>query len=221
MTPPLSPLDAEMRLALMDLALCCHVPAVSPQGGSAASDEHPGGRRPPGDLGAEAYARRYGPPFHTCTMNCRHSIAVDDDDRRRLIKEVRDEIKILRGYGLALVPRPEGETAEELDARIVAVGEGWPVRDAANHFKTTSTRVIRARKADGRDPEFGKPLPDKPTTTRAPSGRFGGHLDADTRRKRVRELKDQGMGPSRIALVLGISRWTVDRDLAKGSRHAA
>lgn len=212
--PPLSPLDTRMRLLLMDLALCCHVPAVNPQGGSASSDEHPGGARPPGDLGAEAYARRYGPPFHTCTTRCRHDgPARDDEDRRHLISAVRAEIETIRGYGLASIPRPAGETADEFNARIVAVGEGWPVRDAANHFKTTSTRVIRARRAANCEPEFGKPLPDKPAHTRTSNGRFGGHLDAETRRERVHDLKGQGMGPSRIALALGISKSTVERDL--------
>lgn len=213
---PLSTLDAEMRVMLMDLALCCHVPAVNPQGGSAASDEHPGGGRPPGDLGAEAYARRYGPPFHTCTLKCKHfGPATSDEERRRLISEVRAEVQSIRGYGLASVARPAGETAEELDARIVAVGAGWPVRDAANHFNTTSTRIIRARRAAGRDPDFGKPLPDQPEHTRATNGRFGGHLDADERRQRVRELKEQGLGPAKIAFRLGISRSTVERDLGQ------
>jgi hypothetical protein len=45
--------------------VCSHVPAVT-YGGGAGSDEHPGGRQPPGDLGPEYFARLYGPPFHTC-----------------------------------------------------------------------------------------------------------------------------------------------------------
>jgi hypothetical protein len=205
---PNSALDGEMEAVLRALAMCCHVPAVNPQGGTAGSDEHPGGGRPPGDLGSEEYARRYGPPFHQCTPKCDHRGPVrSDEGRRALLAEAKAELQSIRGYGLAAVPRPAGETADEFDERIVKKGEGWTAKEAAAAFKTTPTRVIRARKAADRETEYGRP-PEPPTS-------------ADRRRTRVLELKGRGRTIAQIVATLGVSRSTVERDLGQRDRREA
>ncbi len=95
------------------------------------------------------------------------------------------------------------ENAEQLDARIVAQGAGWPARDVAIWAKCSLRTVHRARAAAGRDTEWGHPL--KPTQT----------LDVQQRRTEVQRRADNGQPATQIALGLNLSVSTVRRYLGR------
>jgi hypothetical protein len=177
-------LDQAMREVLLQLAVCSHVAAANPQGASRSSDEALGGRRPPGDHGAGHYADRY-------------DACASDHGRARVLQEARAELEHLRKRR---APVAVGETADQLAARIVNDGAGWSLDDIAHHFRCTKTFAVRARRAAGLDTEFGQPP--------APVA------DVTERRARVRHMRHvEGRSVVQIALVLGVHRNTVHRDL--------
>jgi len=198
-------LDRQMRAVLAELSVCSHVPARAwgPTGRSRGGDEPPGGGRPPGDLGPEAFARRYGSPFHTCTRNCRHRLVEGDTGREFVLGQARAELRSLRGGGLRRVVVREIETLDELKQRIVADGEGKSVNDAAVYFCTGQSIVRAARREADRDLDFGRPAEPMPDPAR--------------RRARARELKAAKYSTAQIAWSLGVSRRTVARDLGEAA----
>ena len=192
-------LDREMRKVLAQLETCSHVPAAGwgPTGQSPSSDEHPGGRRPPGDLGHAYFAQRYGPPFAEATWA--HAGAKSDDEREAILAEARDELAHIRDP--AARDRPIGESVDDLRARIVREGVGWTVREVAQRMRCGERLVREARKAAGRDPDYGRiPEPE---------------ADAEARRQRARELHSTGHTLAQIARLLDVSRSTIERDLGK------
>jgi DNA invertase Pin-like site-specific DNA recombinase len=194
-----SDLDREMREVLVQLASCSHVPAApwQPSGRSRSSDETPGGTRPPGDLGHTRYARDYGPPFHERSRQ--YPGAVTNEQRRRVLERARTELEQLRGRGVK--PRPAGESIQQRNARIIAEGTGWTVREVAIHFRCGEREVRRVRAAAGREPEYGR-VPERDP-------------DAERRRRRARELIDTGHTLAQIARLLSVSRSTIERDLGR------
>jgi hypothetical protein len=214
--PTRADLDRQMRAVLAQLETCSHVSAApwGPTGRSPSSDEPPGGGRPPGDLGHTYYARAYGPPFHASTS--RHPGAADDDQRARIVERARGELEHLRGQ--TQVDRPEPESLEQLRSRIVNQGEGWTVEQVALAMRCGERLVIEARKAAGRDPEYGQPLePAESARHRAEGGRFQADGTAvEARQRRLRDLIDRrGYTLAGAARLLGISRSTAERDLGR------
>lgn len=209
-------LDRQMRAVLAQLETCSHAPAApwGPTGRSRSSDEPPGGQRPPGDLGHTYYAREYGPPFNE--PSARWPGAQDDEHRARIIKRARGELEHLRGQ--AEVARPEPESLEQLRRRIISQGAGWTVEQVALAMRCGERLVIEARKAAGRDPDYGRPLePAEASRHRAETGRFSADGPAvEARRQRLRDLVDRrGYTIANAARVLGISRSTAERDLGR------
>jgi hypothetical protein len=196
-------LDRQMRSVLIEIATCSHVPAVT-YGGGAGSDEHPGGRRPPGDLGGERLARRYGPPFHTCTINCKHRVATSDTDRERVLADARDELRLIRGRGGGVRVRSDDEEQpEDTIARMLKETAGWdPDAFASSRWHMSARMVRRHRGKAGLDPETGRAL------------------DVNgTRAEKAAAMKERGMTTRQIAAILDVSHPTIIRDL-KG-RNAA
>jgi hypothetical protein len=206
-------LDRQMRAVLAQLETCSHAPAAVP-GAIANSDEPPGGQRPPGDLGHTYFARDYGPPFHEAST--RWPGAADDARRAAIIERARLELEHLRGH--AAVERPEPETLEQLRARIIREGDGWTVEQVALAMRCGERLVVEARKAAGREPEFGRvPETAEPTRERVSTGRFQADSPAvERRRMRLHDLIDRrGYTLAGAARVLGISRSTAERDLGR------
>jgi hypothetical protein len=197
-------LDAEMRAVLAQLETCSHVPAAGwgPTGRSRSSDEHPGGGRPPGDIGHTYFARWYGPPFHLRTP--KHPGCVTDDQRRNVLKAAKDELGHIRG-GRVARPLVPGERREDWEKRMVKEGAGFTAKEVSIRFRCGIRDVWKVRERHDREREYGRvPEPD---------------LDTQARRARVRELDGKGHTIAQIARLVGVHRSTVERDL--GRRRAA
>lgn len=187
-----------MRYWLGQLAVCSHATTATwaPTGRSGGGKAL-GGSRPPGDLGAEQYARAYGLPFHQPTPT--DPGAKDDAHRGRLVGQVRAEVQHLRGH--VAVDRPLPESTAELEQRIVLEGEDYEPGEASVRFRCTPTMVRRARRAAGRNEETGRA--------------DAASLPTAERRKRTQALKQQGKTVSQIARLLGVDKATVSRDLQR------
>lgn len=96
-----------------------------------------------------------------------------------------------------------GETQAELDARIVEKN-GWTVKDVANWSRASETQVRAARRAAGRDPEFGERVEKRETLAEA------------QRRQEVERLRrpPHNLSYRQIAAKLGVGLATIHRDLA-------
>lgn len=126
--------------------------------------------------------------------------AVSDDDRTHIFKQAKDH---LQSVLQSRADRTKVETRAELDERILTEGEGWKDRDVAIAFRCSLRMVHQARRAGGRDEEFGKPVVPVEAIT------------ADERRARVRELAGRNLNAKQISRALGIPYITVRRDLGR------
>lgn len=199
-------LDTAMRHVLVQLATCSHAPAVT--GGGASSDEHPGGRRPPGDLGPEEFARRYGSPFHACSSACRHRPpATSDSDRTGVLAAAREELRHLRGHDDRA--RPAGETGAEFIRRMLTETRGLaPEQVATTRFRMAARTVRHHRRDASLDPETGYE-----TEQAAPAETDGPARAA--RRARAHDLvENRGYSLRDAAKMIGVSVGTVHADLA-------
>jgi transposase-like protein len=192
--------DAAMRAVLQDLALVSQVGAARPAVGGAGSDEKLGGNRPPGDLGAEAYARQYGHPFHACTPRCHHhGPAADDYDREKVLAAAKADLEQSRGHGLADRERPVGETPVEYRDRVLAETRGDSPAEVAQSRHAISQRTLRKWRRDaGRDTETGEMLGSAPLPS-----------SAVDRRHRARQMRAQGHSVRSIAMQLKVAASTV------------
>lgn len=197
-------LDRQMREALRELELMSHVPAsgYQPTGRSPSSDEHPGGRRPPGDYGHTHYAQDYGPPFHPRTTT--HPGCIRDDQRERVLRRAQAEVDHMKGRTER--PAPIEETPAERAARIVAEGEGFELTEVAVRFRCGEREIRKAREAAGREIMYGRVLVEQ------------GGLTTEERRRRARELRDppNNLPQNSIARMLGVDKATISRDLRGG-----
>ena len=188
-------LEARMRAALLALAMTSNgrTTSYNPGGGGerdyALVDDRGRGRLGAGDAPQLEYAARW-------------DRAVDDVARLALVEEAEHELEqIVKSRAPA--PKASWETAEQLAARIVAEGAGWPAKEAAIAFRTGVTDVWRARKAAGRDVEYGQPLVN------------GRALSREQLRVEILRLADQGMSTRVIADALGVARGSIRYVLAR------
>jgi DNA invertase Pin-like site-specific DNA recombinase len=132
--------------------------------------------------------------------------AGDDPDRQQAALEAaqRELERIRRSPAPRRVPE---ESAEDLAARIVRTGAGFPAREVAIACRTSQHVVRRARREAGRDEDLGL----------APRGQLEPQatLTADERRAEALRLEAQGVTPRQIALLVGASVSTVLRDLGR------
>lgn len=190
-SPEQARLDAEMQELVLQLMMCSHVPAApwQPTGRSRSSDEHPGGGRPPGDLGPEV------------GLSAAYDRCETDEDRRRVIGRARDALKEIRGH--LDLKRADGETEEQRIKRMLKETVNLsPEQVATTNFRMSPTLVRRHRSRAGLDPEKGTELVQE-------------DLDADGRRERAQSLEAEGFSLAYIARKLGVSRSTVERDLER------
>lgn len=173
-----------MRRVLAELELCSHVPAAGyqPMGRSGKAEAS----IPTGDLGHERYRHAY-------------NTAGTDQKRARVLEDAKAELAAMRKRSARAVAE---ETRADRDQRIVSEGEGFTTGEVARAFRCGERDVRTARKAHGRDPDTGKPLPGVPVG-----------MDVLERRRQVNELREQGMSVRAIAMRLGVPRATVHRDL--------
>lgn len=182
-------LDQQMRAVLAQLELCSHVRAkalrpVPTDGGEADGSS---------DEGHLFFARMYGPPFWPTGG------PASDEQRGATIRWAHAELAHLRG--MEDRPRPEGETRAQRDRRIVRDGEDFEAREVAVRFRCGEQDVRRARRRAGREPDRGRPVRSEEPP------------DRTTRRTRASELRSDGMSMTAIALLLGVDKATVSRDL--------
>lgn len=181
-------LDTQMRRLLAQLELISAIPAVN-YGASHGTDEHPGGKKPPGDSGYRVFAAWYGPPFHE--PNTVHPGCATDQEREECIEAAQRELDHLR-HGAKADP-DSMETHEAMRARMLEETEGWSLQDvSSSHWRMSVTMVRRFRVADGRNAETGLPATPKTETG----------LDLGSR---AREMKENGMSLRGIAMALGLN----------------
>lgn len=89
-------------------------------------------------------------------------------------------------------PAPEGETGEQMIARLIREGEGWDVADVALAFRTSPRLVRRWRIEHDRNPD---------------TGRIEGSL-AD-----AQQLLAEGKTLRQVAMLTGIPKSTLHRAL--------
>jgi hypothetical protein len=185
-SPTREDLDRTMRAVLLDLSMISHGTTQSFNAGGGGGG---GGDQLQGCSGAEHlhWAAKY-------------ERAADDTERRSVVKGAETELARLRGRDVDR-SRVVGETREEEDARIVHVGEGFTADEVATRFKTTPTRVRRARLAAGREVEHGR----KPGAAPAPASA----LTDEAAAREAARMKSQGMSERQIALVLARPKSTV------------
>lgn len=184
-----------MRQVLLALALTTNAPAAKMDadsgGGSVRyySDTLLAGTLGPGDAPHLFYAELY-------------AAAATDDERARVFDEAKKTLEaILRSRG----DPTKVETREQLHARIVEHGEGWPKLEVARWARTSEYVVARARRDAGRDEEFGRPAVD-----------FS-ELKPEDRRSQVRTRAARGMNAKEIARSMNLPYITVRRDLGRSA----
>jgi helix-turn-helix, Psq domain len=76
------------------------------------------------------------------------------EEVRVLLDRARSELEAWR---CRPEPPPEGETFDDLKARIIDEGEGWTPHEVALSMRVTPTLVRNVRHELERDPEYGRP----------------------------------------------------------------
>lgn len=192
---------AEMRAVLAKLEVVSHgttssYSVVSSKGGF--GDREGGDGRPPGGMTR--------PPHEHWAAEW--NAAKDDAGRLAALEGATDELD-----GLTRRTLPDGfqekpELPHERTGRILHSGDGVPLQEAATRLNVAPRELVRIRRAAGRDPYTGTAIE---TTTSAD--------DRNTRRQRVRDLKDRhpGMSNRQIADVVGCDHKTVAADLERSA----
>lgn len=93
-------------------------------------------------------------------------------------------------------PPPDGETLDQMQARIIHEGEGWTTKQVAMAFRCTPTLVRKTRIEYERNPE---------------TGRVEGSLE------HARDLLGRGLTLRQAAMMTGIPKSTLHRLVANGS----
>lgn len=140
----------------------------------------------------------------------RWDAAGDDDERAAVLEAARDELDRARR---SRADPNAVESKRDRDARIVREGAGWPAREVATTFRTGIKDVWNARRAAGRELEFGE-LPSN-----------GREMSRAERNAEILRLAKLGMNPFQISKRLGLPNSSVRYVLAcrgerKGSQAA-
>ncbi len=141
-------------------------------------------------------------PLHVVWARRWATAAGDEAAEREVLAGARQDLDATRRRTTPPAAR-SWETLEQRDARIVAQGEGVPLREVAIWARCSERDVRRARAAAGRDEELG----------RVP--RYGRALEPTERRSEVARMYADGMPARQISFALGLSYSTVLRYLGK------
>jgi hypothetical protein len=137
----------------------------------------------------------------------RWNATVDDTQREELIAEAREDLARLTGHGSASLPRPEGETVPERNARMIREGAGWSPEQVSLVFHMSVTEIRKARAAAGCLMDTGYPIPNhvQPESRKRQSAGLVALLaEAD----RIRQA-NPGMPLRQVALASGVPRATL------------
>lgn len=215
--------DLRAVIARLTLVSTAPIAGYNPSGGG--DSEHPGGKRPPGS--PDTPAARFTGRVHGADTGLRRRLdaaeAQGDYDQRereitlahtwhldalkRILQDARDELEHLTGRNDTAPQRRDAELDKpgELDALVLARGEGHPAGDVAVRFGLSEHHVRRIRRRDDRDTDTGQPLDRE----RVRAG--------EERRRRAREMAEGGMSQRQIAFTLGCDPRQVRRDLGKAA----
>ena len=80
-------------------------------------------------------------------------VATSSSERKLIVTMARAE---LAAWKKRPEPAPEGESGEQMIARLIREGEGWRCEDVALAFRCTPTLVRRWRIEHDRNPETGR-----------------------------------------------------------------
>lgn len=190
----MNPLDIRMRWVLAQLETISAIPAVN-YNATHGTDEHPGGRKPPGDYGYRSFAEWYGPPFHESTPRS----CTTDGERESCVEAAQRELDHLRkGQSIILEP----EHPDHVRKRLLKETEGWSLQNVAtSHWRIPPGMMRRYRVAAGLDAETGR-IPEL----------VDHGLDLASRAK---VLNRQGMSQRQIAMILRVSQPTVHRLISR------
>ena len=153
-------------------------------------DDRGRGRLTPGDAPHLEFALRW-------------DAAGNDDERLAVLEAARSELDAIRR---SRANPAANESKKDRDARIVRDGEGWAAREVAISFRTGIKDVWAARRAAGRELEYGQ----RP--------RDGRELSRDERRAEILRLRGAGLHPTAIADSLQLPRSTVRYVLARAAK---
>lgn len=119
--------------------------------------------------------------------------ASSDAERRLIVQAARSE---LAAWKRRPDPPPEGETGEQMVARLIRDGEGWRAEDVALAFRCTPRLVRRWRGEHDRNPE---------------TGRIEGSL------AHAQDLIERGLSLRQVAMLTGISKSQLHRSLDRAA----
>jgi hypothetical protein len=189
-----SELDARMRDVLLQLALISQgrTASYNSSGGSEV-DYTPITFNAAGDV--VPISRDQAPHEHFARL---YDAAESDDARQRVCDQAA---KLLDDIRRSSGDPGRAETRQQLFARIVAAGEGWPAQDVANRMRCGVTLVRKAREEAGRETETGQLL------------RNGRELTPEQRQAEIERLMADGLSARQVARALRLSYSTVLRAL--------
>lgn len=186
-------LDQQMRSILANMELLAHGSTAnwSPTGRSRGGSygRPPGDERPPHEYWRARWERAVRDDeewtIEAMLTNCEEVVK----HRRGVIAKAQADLDSYRKRAEGEIV---GETAGELEARVVCEGDGWTVADTALHCRCTTTFVRKARLKAGRSVVTGKAPKDLVIAA------------DDGLRDRALKLKREGVSGRGIRLILGI-----------------
>lgn len=187
--------DSLWQAVMGALIASASVPAAQ-VGTSSRGTDHPGGKRPPGEgeTGDAGWWHNEYVRVGAHWMKCEVVRRAGD-----YLESLSIRPDLLRTAGGGVSDGKAQETMADLHARIVRDGGGWSVREVAVSMRCTEREVRKARKLALMAVETGLAV-----------------VPADgSRGERVRALRDAGMTVTQIALLVGVDKATVSRDLRR------
>lgn len=153
----------------------------------------------------ELWKRHWDHTYHSprqpqsCDLCARGNSQTGSHGRERVYRAAKEDLVAWRKRPAVHVVE---ETSDDLDARIVREGQGWSVKDVAQHFKCTPTRVRQARLTAGANATTGK------LENAAP-------IDTIDESIRAQELARKGLSEKQIRMILKCGGSKVGRLLGK------
>jgi hypothetical protein len=156
----------------------------------------------PGAGSDESYGRPPGDEFPPHLRWRAEWEKATDGEREAILRHARDELVATRKRDMSRVHIVE-ETTEEVEERVVNVGEGWTVEQTARECRCTPTFVRRSRLKAGANAITGVTPEDKPEST--------------DQHERCRELAENGMSERQIHMLTKLAKTTIRRILGRAA----
>lgn len=145
-------------------------------------------------------------PAHEMYANAWNE-ATTDEQRQAVFDEARSELDrtTRRTVPESFTEKPE--LPHERVARLLKLGEGIPLNEAAYRLRCSPSELRDVRNTAGRDAQTGRLLPERPSQ----------RLKREERQARVRELADRGLSARQIGQIIQCHHTTVAADLRKAA----